>query len=168
MIGYIIRLQEFDDLITVQEKLNWSHSEKVILVFPEKTEVKWSRVDFSLLNKTAINQGLLTMLVIKDGTMKENASASGFQVFRNLALAKKGLKLTERKPKIMANPVRGDGLSTMQIKKFFLDKKTSSTDIKRRDELKLLILMLLVLGGIVSTLWVLSLMGNPFYPWTGF
>ena len=90
MKTYSIRLQKYDDLLTIQDKITWSNTARVILVFPDRSRIIRDRKDFVLIQRFSKEKGYLIAVVIKDSELREEAQRSGLVVFRTIDEAQKG------------------------------------------------------------------------------
>jgi hypothetical protein len=95
MKTYTIRLQKYDDLLTIQDKITWSNTARVILVFPDRTQIISNRLDFIRIQRFSKEKGYQIAAVIKDDEMGAEAKKAGLVVFNTLEDAqKKGWKKT--------------------------------------------------------------------------
>jgi hypothetical protein len=77
----IIQLNPHDDDLSVRDKLTWSQSERVLLVWPEDAVVLDRLLDLKLVHHHAVALGSQLALVTKDPQARFNARAIGIPVF---------------------------------------------------------------------------------------
>lgn len=95
----IIELEEHDDIITVQDRLTWAKSPRVVLVWPDDGGILTCLLDLVLLQRAGRQQGLQLGLVTRDPEVVEHARELGIPVFRNQKRAVRGV--WRRKPQRM-------------------------------------------------------------------
>ena len=126
MNSYIIRLQKYDDLFTIQDKMTWSQLSRIILVFPERKKIVDSRIDFERIQQTANARGNQIALVIRDSAMRSEAKKSGLAVFDSIEKAKKSPwkksnRILEVEKSVNTNPIK-----LSEIKASILNKKNKA------------------------------------------
>jgi hypothetical protein len=89
MRTYVIRLQRHDDLLTIQDRITWCNTTRIILVFPEGQKLVNSNVDFVRIGRFAAEQGHQIALVIQHEDLRKDAQQAGLIVFETLDLAQK-------------------------------------------------------------------------------
>ena len=87
----IIELEEHDDIITVQDRLTWVKSPRVVLVWPDDGGILTRLLDLVLLQRAGRQQGLQLGLVTRDPDVVEHARELGIPVFRNQKRAVRGV-----------------------------------------------------------------------------
>ena len=99
MEAYIIRIQRYDDLLTIQDKMAWGDSWQILLVFPNTHKIIKTRIDFSLIQRAARVKGKQIAAVIKDIETRSVAEESGLLVFDTIEKAKKSNWKKENDPR---------------------------------------------------------------------
>ena len=79
----IIQLEPHDDHISIRDKMNWSKTPRVLLIWPRRRRVDLSTLDLKLLQRHAINLGAELGLVTKTNRVIRAASELGIPVFAN-------------------------------------------------------------------------------------
>jgi hypothetical protein len=79
----IIQLEEHDDVITVQDRLAWAKSARVVLIWPEEGRILTRLLDLVLVQRAGRQQGQQVGLVTHDPQVVEHARELGIPVFRN-------------------------------------------------------------------------------------
>jgi hypothetical protein len=83
----IIQLNTGDDYISVRDKLDWSQSRQILLVWP--AHVRWSqgKLELKLIRQHAISMGLQLAVVTKDRQVKFLARQVNLPVFKSILQA---------------------------------------------------------------------------------
>jgi hypothetical protein len=92
----VIRLDPNDDLISARDKLSWGKTARLLLIWPDHSNVISQRLDLAILNRFCESHGSQLGLVVTDPQIMENAQALGIPVFSS---EKKALKERWRKGK---------------------------------------------------------------------
>ena len=85
----IIQLERFDDVISTRDKLTWTKTAKVLLVWPRRGRILTRRLDLVILLRTCTNLGTQLGLVTKDRGVRENAGLVGIPFFSSVAQAQR-------------------------------------------------------------------------------
>lgn len=118
----IIELEEHDDIITVQDRLTWVKSPRVVLVWPDDGGILTRLLDLVLLQRAGRQQGLQLGLVTRDPEVVEHARELGIPVFRNQKRAVRGV--WRRRPQRMRllRPRRNIPPPPDELRKMLLDR----------------------------------------------
>jgi len=79
----IIQLEIHDDTISVKDKMDWSQTPRVLLVWPERGKVFRNRIDLVLLERHCSAHGSQLALLTKDLEVKSQAEEAGIPVFQS-------------------------------------------------------------------------------------
>jgi hypothetical protein len=85
----IIRLEPHDDFISARDKMGWSQTERILLVWPEGSHILFRRLDLTLLQRHSTNLGAQLALVAEDSDVRYNADQLEIPVFRTIQSAQK-------------------------------------------------------------------------------
>lgn len=77
----IIQLEPHDDVISTRDKMGWSQTSRILLVWPEKGRILDRRLDLVMLKRHCSSLGCQLALVTRDAEVKFNASQLGIPVF---------------------------------------------------------------------------------------
>lgn len=83
----IIHLEVHDDTISVRDKMDWSQTPRVLLVWPDRGKVLRSRLDLVLLERYCTSHGSQLALVTMDPEVIYQAGEVGIPVFSSRATA---------------------------------------------------------------------------------
>jgi hypothetical protein len=87
MKTHILHLETYDDLHSIQDKIDWGHSESVLLVLPIRRPPLQRKLDLLLLQRHAQATGARIALVTRNRRVKEFAALLEIPVFRSLRQA---------------------------------------------------------------------------------
>jgi len=79
----IIQLEPHDDHISIRDKMNWSKTPRVLLIWPRRRRVDLGTLDLKLLQRHAIDLGSELGLVTKSNRVIRAAAELGIPVFAN-------------------------------------------------------------------------------------
>jgi hypothetical protein len=82
MKTHIIQLEQYDDLISVRDKMSWAKSERILLVWPPRRKVNIRPLDMVLLQRHAIFLGTQLGIATRSGDIRRSALETGIPVFR--------------------------------------------------------------------------------------
>jgi hypothetical protein len=77
----IIQLEEHDDTISVKDKMDWSQTPRVLLVWPERGKIFRNRLDLLLLERHCSSHGSQLAILSKDPDVQFQAKQVGIPVF---------------------------------------------------------------------------------------
>ena len=83
----IISLDKFDDIDSIRDKMLWSKSNRMLLVFPKRGKILRRALDMQLLLHTAVDLGGQVALVTNDSVVIDLAQEAGIQVFSEVSEA---------------------------------------------------------------------------------
>ena len=79
----IIQLEPHDDHISIRDKMNWSKTPRVLLIWPRRRRMDLDTLDLKLIQRHAINLGSELGLVTKSNRVIRIAEELGIPVFAN-------------------------------------------------------------------------------------
>ena len=79
----IIQLEEHDDTLSVRDKMDWSQTPRMLLVWPEKGKVLRARLDLILLERYCSSHGSQLALLTSDKEVIFQAGEAGIPVFQS-------------------------------------------------------------------------------------
>ncbi len=92
----ILRLDAHDDVISTRDKMGWSKTGRILLVWPEKGRPLTRRLELVLLQRHAAGLGAQLALVTLDPEIHELAIELALPVFKDLRQAQRGLWRPQR------------------------------------------------------------------------
>lgn len=85
----IIRLDPHDDAISTRDHMAWHKAQRVLLVWPVRSQMDSNRLDLTLIYRHAQNLGVELAVVAYRGRIKEYARELGIPVFRTIRAAQR-------------------------------------------------------------------------------
>ncbi|HEY2979851.1 MAG TPA: baseplate J/gp47 family protein, partial [Anaerolineales bacterium] len=85
----ILTLESHDDLISVRDRLSWTKTPRVLLVWPGYEDVSLRELDLKVLQRHANSLGAQLGLVTRRASVRREAEALGLPVFESTAIAQK-------------------------------------------------------------------------------
>jgi hypothetical protein len=79
----IIHLESHDDTNSVIDKMDWSQTPRVLLIWPEKTDVLTGHLDLVILERHCTSLGSQLALVTPQPDVRYNAEKAGIPVFKS-------------------------------------------------------------------------------------
>ena len=79
----IIQLEAHDDTLSVRDKMDWSQTPRVLLVWPEKGKVLRARLDLILLERYCSSHGSQLAVLTSDREVIFQAGEAGIPVFQS-------------------------------------------------------------------------------------
>jgi hypothetical protein len=80
----ILQLEPFDDAVSIRDRMNWSKTPRILLVFPRRRRIKLSRLDLVLLRRHAASLGAQLGLVTRSPAIRREAKKLGISVFHSI------------------------------------------------------------------------------------
>jgi hypothetical protein len=77
----IIRLNPHDDTISLRDKMGWSQTSRILLVWPDHQRILNRRLDLVLLQRHAASLGAQLALVVHNEEVRSDAALLGIPVF---------------------------------------------------------------------------------------
>ncbi len=77
----IIHLESHDDVNSVKDKIDWSQTPRILLIWPEKTHVLTNRLDLILLERHCTAMGSQLALASSHPVVRRHAEGLGIPVF---------------------------------------------------------------------------------------
>ena len=81
MRTHIIQLDSNEDIISVQDKMNWNQARRILLVWPKDGQPLSRKLDLNLIARHSANIGAQLALVTQESLVQENADILGIPVF---------------------------------------------------------------------------------------
>ncbi len=88
MKTHVIHLVGHDDIVSVRDKMSWSKSERILLVFPDHARILPRDLDLLLLKRHAAHLGAQMALVASSRWVRIHCTRLGVPVFADLASAR--------------------------------------------------------------------------------
>jgi len=85
----IFRLEAYDDVNSIRDKLSWAKATRILLAFPRHRPPKFSRLDLVLIQRAADHTGGQLGLVTRDPATKQLASELAIPVFPSILAAER-------------------------------------------------------------------------------
>lgn len=93
----ILQLDPFDNVISIKEKIAWSKTQRILLVWPNKGKIKLNPMDIILILRSAERLGAQISVVTDEPVIINQLKELGISVFSSIPEAQ---KKPWRKPKI--------------------------------------------------------------------
>ena len=87
MKTFIIQMDQHDDILSACDKMRWSKSGRILLVWPERERILNRRLDLVLLQRQSHELGAKLAFVSRDPEIRYQAPRLGIPVFRTLKKA---------------------------------------------------------------------------------
>ena len=104
----IIQLEPHDDHISIRDKMNWSKTPRILLVFPRRKRFDLDTLDLKLLQRHARSLGAELGLVTKSLTVIRSAEALGIPTFADNLAAQRGIWNPQKHKKAKRRHARPD------------------------------------------------------------
>ena len=101
----IIQLHKNDDNISVRDKMSWSQTGRILLVWPGKGQVLHRHLDLILVKRQANRMGAQLAFVTNDSEVRSIADQIGIPVFDNLRHAQQSHWHFDKREKTDLHPV---------------------------------------------------------------
>lgn len=85
----ILRLDSHDDFISARDKMGWSQTGRILLVWPDQGQVLYRRLDLTLIQRHSTKLGAQLALVTKDPEVIYQAGKLGIPVYKSIQKAQK-------------------------------------------------------------------------------
>ena len=85
----IIHLDSHDDHVSARDKMGWTQTQKIILVWPDSGKVLDRRLDLILLDRHSRTLGAKLAIVTRNWRVVQNAKELGIPIYRSLVRAKR-------------------------------------------------------------------------------
>jgi hypothetical protein len=77
----LIQLDPYDDVISVRDKMGWSQTSRILLVWPERSKILTRQLDLLQLQRYSASLGAQLALVTNDPIVREVAQALNLPIF---------------------------------------------------------------------------------------
>jgi len=81
MKTFILRLESYDDLISVRDRLGWAQAQRILLVWPEQSTLLDRRLELKLIQRHCAALGAQLALVSRDPNVRQQAALLGIPAF---------------------------------------------------------------------------------------
>jgi hypothetical protein len=105
----IVRLEPHDDFISARDKMGWNQTGRILLVFPERSQILNSRLDLVLLQRHCNLLGAQLSIVSDNPDIKYHARVVGIPVYTSIQKAQKSHWRVERRSRRQNIPTREPG-----------------------------------------------------------
>lgn len=95
----ILRLDPHDDIISARDKMGWSQTGRILLVWPDRGQVLARRIDLTLIQRHSQKLGAQLALVTHDSNVIYYADLLGIPVYKSIQQAQKIHWRVERRRK---------------------------------------------------------------------
>ena len=85
----LINVDVSDDIITIRDRINWSNSQRILLIIPRKMKNFPDEMGLNLLNRAATQNGAKLGLITRQRRVKEFAEHIGVSVFPSITQAER-------------------------------------------------------------------------------
>jgi hypothetical protein len=85
----ILRLEPHDDVISARDKMEWSQTGRILLVWPERGRILNRRIDLILLLRHSQSLGALLAVISRDPQVCYHATQLGIPVYKDLRQAQR-------------------------------------------------------------------------------
>ena len=89
MKTHVIQLDRHDDVTSVTDKITWSKSNRVLLVWPRRGQVLNRPLDLQLIQRACAGLGADLACVADDNDVLDHAKELGIPVFRSAKVAQR-------------------------------------------------------------------------------
>ncbi len=89
MKAYIIQLEHHDDVVSIGDKISWSKTARVLLIWPKRGTVLIRQVDLVILQRKALQMGCQLGIVTHNRDVQAVARDTGVAVFSSAADAQR-------------------------------------------------------------------------------
>lgn len=142
----IIRLEPHDDFISARDKMGWSQTGRILLVYPEQVHVLNRRLDLILLHRHSRSLGAQLALVTEDKEVIYQARNLGLPVFKDVQKALKVPWRAKRQARRSYYPSRRDSHTQMDLESLRQGKPAVESKLLTNPLLRLTVFTLGVLA----------------------
>lgn len=143
----ILQLDPFDNVITIREKIAWSKTQRILLVWPNKGKIKLNPMEIILILRSAENLGAQISVVTDEPVIINQLKELGISIFSSIPEAQ---KKPWRKPKI-----RKRSLILKNSDRNWNQKKYERKRQNQNKELSIYIRWIIFAIGLLSTLLII-------------
>ncbi|KPL83284.1 hypothetical protein SE15_08640 [Thermanaerothrix daxensis] len=90
MKTYVIRVEPYDDVLSVGDKITWTQAQRIILILPLRRSPRFSRLDWVRLQRGAQSVGAQLAVVSRESETIGVCAGVGIPVFKTVEAAQKG------------------------------------------------------------------------------
>jgi len=85
----VIQLDPHDDVISIRDKMSWTKTGRILLVFPRRKRLRLRNLDLRLLQRHAVLLGAQLAFVSRSGDLRRIAREEGIPAFRVVSVAQR-------------------------------------------------------------------------------
>jgi hypothetical protein len=89
MKTHVIRLEAYDDVTSIRDKIAWSRATRILLAFPKRRAPRLNAVDLNLILRQAVQLGGQLAMVTRAPELAGHARSLGIPVFDSIAEAQR-------------------------------------------------------------------------------
>lgn len=142
----IVQLDAFDNVISIKDKIAWSKTQRILLVWPNKGKIKLNEMDIILILRSSESLGAQIAVVTDEAVIINQLKELGISIFSSIPEAQ---KKPWRKPKIRNRSVYLEKAErNWNIKKLEHNPQTQNPPISKLAQ------WIIFLSGILSTLLI--------------
>jgi len=127
----IFRLEAYDDVNSIRDKLSWAKATRILLAFPRHRPPKFSRLDLVLIQRAADHTGGLLGLVTRDAAIKQLASELAIPVFPSILAAERLSWRTKSRQRLQILSLRKPPYSIGKLQKHIRQPKGNLPTLAR-------------------------------------
>ncbi|PKO07688.1 MAG: hypothetical protein CVU41_00505 [Chloroflexi bacterium HGW-Chloroflexi-3] len=143
----IIQLDPFDNVISIREKIAWSKTQRILLVWPNKGKIKLDPMDIILILRSAESLGAHISVVTDEPVIVNRLKELGVSIFSSIPEAQ---KKPWRKPKIRNRSLLS-GNSDRNWNQIKFDRKSQNPN----KELSIHVRWIMFAVGLLSTILII-------------
>lgn len=143
----IIQLDPFDNVISIREKIAWSKTQRILLVWPNKGKIKLSPMDIILILRSTERLGAQISVVTDEPVIINQLKEMGVSIFSSIPEAQ---KKPWRKPKIR-NRSKFSNNSDRNWNQISLER----ISLNQNKELSIHVRWIIFAVGLLSTLFII-------------
>ncbi len=143
----IIQLDPFDNVISIRERIAWSKTQRILLVWPNKGKIKLDPMEIILILRSAERLGAQISVVTDEPVIINQLKGLGVSIFSSIPEAQ---KKPWRKPKIRNRSITSKN-SDRNWNQINFDRKSQN----QNKELSTLVRWIIFVVGLLSTLLII-------------
>jgi hypothetical protein len=143
----IIQLDPFDNVISIREKIAWSKTQRILLVWPNKGKIQLAPMDIILILRSAERLGAQISVVTDEPVIINQLKELGVSIFSSIPEAQ---KKPWRKPKIRNRSILSKN-SDRNWHQISFDRKSQN----QNKELSIHVRWIIFVVGLLSTLFII-------------
>ncbi len=85
----VIHLDVHDDVISIRDKMSWTKTGRILLVFPRRSRIRLRNLDLRLIQRHADLLGAQLAFVTRSRELRRSAQEAGIPAFRVVKTAQR-------------------------------------------------------------------------------